>query len=531
MLTKPFPLGEKMPEAPAPGVDTDNLTLEDGTQIVILQPGVGGRTVQPFDAIRFRYAAFKEDGAELMSNADDPVCDHVREDFLHQGVESAKDVPLTGLAAAVRNLTPGTRARIYVPVGSDAGPAQSLASGKGSPRPGAPDAAPKGEPFPVVFDFALLDVIPAPKMPSLDESAGTWRTVQGIRYRFLKRGEGGPAPKHYAKRLSYALWNEVPWMIVYSQQQRGRQGLVTVSPGARMLPMFPKLAAVMNPGDRLVADVPPELAFGARGNKDVPPNSRTRWILEVEDVVKSPAPPDFETNAVTRTESGLEYYVIDEGQGPKAKGGDVILAHYGGWLPDGTPFDNSYYREEPITMTVGQGMIDGWAEALPMMRKGSALALKIPANLAYGDRAQGVIPANSTLHFVVRLEGINPVLTEFRELDPDKTEKTDSGLEYEVLEQGTGIKPRPTDQVMVHYYGWLTDGNKFDASLDRGRAAKFQVGGVIPGWTEGLQLMREGGHALLRIPSELGYGERGSGGAVPPNADLVFSVRLVKVIR
>lgn len=108
---------------------------------------------------------------------------------------------------------------------------------------------------------------------------------------------------------------------------------------------------------------------------------------------------------------------------------------------------------------------------------------------------------------------------------------TPSGLQYEVLTEGTGVKPAATDQVEVHYTGKLVDGTVFDSSVDRGVPATFGVTQVIPGWVEALQLMPEGSKWRLFIPSQLAYGPQGAGGVIGPNATLIFDVELLKVIK
>jgi len=107
-----------------------------------------------------------------------------------------------------------------------------------------------------------------------------------------------------------------------------------------------------------------------------------------------------------------------------------------------------------------------------------------------------------------------------------------NGLHYEVLKASAagGIKPTAADTVVVHYKGTLTDGTEFDNSYKRGEPARFPLGGVIRGWTEILQLMSVGSQWRVYIPSELGYGERGAGGAIPPNATLIFEIDLLEVI-
>jgi FKBP-type peptidyl-prolyl cis-trans isomerase FkpA len=108
---------------------------------------------------------------------------------------------------------------------------------------------------------------------------------------------------------------------------------------------------------------------------------------------------------------------------------------------------------------------------------------------------------------------------------------TGSGLQYEVIIPGDGPKPTGQDVVRVHYRGTLTNGNEFDSSYSRGQPIEFPLNGVIPGWTEGLQLMSTGSKYRLFIPSELGYGSQGAGQQIPPNSTLIFEVELLDIIR
>jgi FKBP-type peptidyl-prolyl cis-trans isomerase FkpA len=106
---------------------------------------------------------------------------------------------------------------------------------------------------------------------------------------------------------------------------------------------------------------------------------------------------------------------------------------------------------------------------------------------------------------------------------------TASGLQYEILTEGSGATPKATDKVTVHYKGTLIDGTEFDSSYARGQPVTFPLGNVIPGWTEGLQLVKTGGKAKLFIPSSLAYGERGAGAKIGPNETLVFEVELISI--
>lgn len=117
-------------------------------------------------------------------------------------------------------------------------------------------------------------------------------------------------------------------------------------------------------------------------------------------------------------------------------------------------------------------------------------------------------------------------------VDPDAPEEfttTESGLKYRIRRKSEGRKPKASDSVVAHYRGWLDDGTEFDSSYKRNEPTPFPLSGVIPGWTEGLQLIGEGGMIELEIPYALGYGERGQPPVIPPSATLHFIVELVNV--
>lgn len=119
-------------------------------------------------------------------------------------------------------------------------------------------------------------------------------------------------------------------------------------------------------------------------------------------------------------------------------------------------------------------------------------------------------------------------------LEQNKTEPgvqvTESGLQYKVLEEGNGPKPTAEDKVKVHYTGKLIDGTVFDSSIERGEPTEFNVNRVIPGWTEGLQLMSVGSKYMFYIPANIAYGERGAGQQIGPNETLIFEVELLEIV-
>jgi len=217
-----------------------------------------------------------------------------------------------------------------------------------------------------------------------------------------------------------------------------------------------------------------------------------------------------------------------QGAGAAAQAGQTVIVHYTGWLfdesaPDnkGTKFDSSLDRNEPFDFPLGGGrVIQGWDEGVAGMQEGGERTLVIPSEMGYGARgAGGVIPPNAKLVFDVKL------------LKVIKTDMVDTKV-------GDGEEAQEGQHVTVHYTGWLFDknaadnkGTKFDSSRDRDEPFDFPLGmgQVIQGWDMGVQGMKVGGQRTLVIPPEMGYGRRGAGGVIPPNATLVFEVELLAV--
>ena len=218
------------------------------------------------------------------------------------------------------------------------------------------------------------------------------------------------------------------------------------------------------------------------------------------------------------------------GTGMQAGVGDVLEVNYvGALLSDGTEFDASWNRSQTFFVPIGMGaVIPGWDQGIVGMREGGRRVLITPPDLAYGSSGAGSsIPPDATLVFVVDLVAILDLQP------PAIPEPTEVGalLEVEDLVVGTGDPVESGDTVTVHYLGTLTDGTVFDASWRRGMpfTTTIGVGMVIPGWDQGIVGMREGGRRLLKIPSDLAYGERGSGAAIPPDTPLLFVVDLIRI--
>jgi peptidylprolyl isomerase len=246
-----------------------------------------------------------------------------------------------------------------------------------------------------------------------------------------------------------------------------------------------------------------------------------------------PAPPDVAAppdDAVCAS-NGLCSKVLAKGTGTDHPDSwDKVTVHYSGWTTDGEMFDSSLKRGQPSTFPLNR-VIPGWTEGLQLMVTGEKRRLWIPTELAYNNMPGR--PAGM-LVFDVELISIEdqpkppdpPSAPEDVAAPPAGAEKTASGLASKVLKPGTGSEhPKPTSTVTVHYSGWTTDGKLFDSSVVRGQPATFPLNRVIPGWTEGVQLMVVGEKRRLWIPEDLAY--KGASGA--PQGMLVFDVELISI--
>jgi peptidylprolyl isomerase len=248
-----------------------------------------------------------------------------------------------------------------------------------------------------------------------------------------------------------------------------------------------------------------------------------------------PAPPDVAAPPpdAQKTSSGLATKVLTPGKGgahPSAS--DRVTVNYTGWTTDGKMFDSSVVRGTPSTFPLNR-VIAGWTEGVQLMTLGEKRRFWIPESLAY--KGQPGRPAGM-LVFDVELLGIAespkasgaepPRAPADVAAPPADARRTPSGLAYKVLTPGTGKQhPGPATRVTVHYSGWTTDGQMFDSSVARGQPATFALNQVIPGWTEGVQLMVAGEKTRFWIPEKLAY--KGQPGA--PKGMLVFDIELISI--
>lgn len=264
-----------------------------------------------------------------------------------------------------------------------------------------------------------------------------------------------------------------------------------------------------------------------------------------------------------KTESGIYYSITKEGNGKHPTAEDAVNVHYHGTVLDGTVFDSSVDRGEPIEFPL-DGVIKGWTEGIPLLQEEGKGILYIPSGLAYGANPPqgGKIKPNDPLIFEVELldviskaeyaakqqkdftEKLAAYIAPFKEKMGAKddaalqahikknkldVQKTEDGIYYIIEEAGSEEKANITSNVTVHYTGTLLNGKKFDSSVDRGQPATFPLARVVPGWSLGIPLIGKGGKATLLIPSHLGYGAQGQGEDIPANSCLIFDVEVIDI--
>ncbi|MDP9034707.1 MAG: FKBP-type peptidyl-prolyl cis-trans isomerase [Myxococcota bacterium] len=246
-----------------------------------------------------------------------------------------------------------------------------------------------------------------------------------------------------------------------------------------------------------------------------------------------PAPADVAAPPAdaAKTASGLASKVLVAGTGKDHPGAtDKVKVDYTGWTKSGEMFDSSVTQGQPISFPLN-GVIPGWTEGLQLMVVGEKRRLWIPAALAYGDHPRSGAPAGDLVFDVELLDLTRapkpPAVPSDVASAPPTAKKTASGLAYRVLTPGTG-KEHPTvaSNVIVNYSGWTTDGKMFDSSVTRGEPARFRLGNVIKGWTEGVQLMTKGEKTRFWIPGDLAYGTKPTRPGVP-SGTLVFDIELI----
>jgi len=366
----------------------------------------------------------------------------------------------------------------------------------------------------------------APKMPADTEIVSL---PSGLKYSVLRKGDSATkAMKGDMVRMHYTGWL-TDGTVFDSSVTRGQPFVFELGRG-EVIKGWDEGVALMNKGDKLKLTIPADLGYGARATGKIPANATLVFEVELLDIVWRFAQVNPSTKKTTP--SGVGYEVLSEGKGVTPKPGDLVRFHFAVWRSSGEMLscDDRESRGRPrpkpgATGTVGEMPAMGLSEALQLCPLDGSVRIELPASASFQRLPPNTKP-ESTIVWEVRLLEIVTVPS-FSMPEPSKLVTLPSGLAYEVVKPGTGKRPAASDMVTVHYVGWLTNGNRFDTSYSTGQPASFSLGGVIKGWTEGVQLMQEGAIYKFVIPPGLAYGEAGAGADIPPNSTLVFQIELI----
>lgn len=372
-----------------------------------------------------------------------------------------------------------------------------------------------------------IDESQVPELPVLGDEAVT--TESGLQYEDVVLGEGQEAVNNDIVSVHYTGYLD-DGTVFDSSLPRGTPFDVSLGLG-QVIKGWDEGLLGMKIGGQRVLVIPAELAYGEQSRGNIPANSTLTFSVEMLDIQKSPVPAEVSDYIVD--ESGAEYAILEEGDGPAAEKGDIVRFDYNAWLEEGAVlFDSSTQAGRPASLPLGQSGLEGLDLGMVGIKSGETRQIRIPPELAYGETGagNGIIPPNATLIFEIRLLDmkISPKLSLADEAD---FETTDSGLEYAVLQEGEGDVVEKDQGVSVHYSGWLEDGTLFDSSIPRDTPFTFVVGAgdVIAGWDEGVEGMKVGEKRQLRIPGDLAYGPTGSPPTIPPDATLIFDVEVLAI--
>ncbi len=346
------------------------------------------------------------------------------------------------------------------------------------------------------------------------------KTDSGLQYGVLQKGGDEAAPQaNDVVEVHYTGWL-TDGTKFDSSRDRGKPATFPVN---GVIKGWIEGLQLMTPGARFKFVIPGDLAYGKNGRPPkIPGDATLVFDVELLKVKRMPKMPSGNPDAQKTTAAGARFEITAKGNGAKIKAGQGLKMRYAIWRPNGELLDCTESNNDfHISGTVDSLPYPWLGELAAELEIGGTLRAEVPEKLYPNPRSDTV--------WELQMIGVSDV-PQFRKCDPEKLKTTDSGLIYEVIEQGTGESPTAADTVSAHYTGWLLENGKmFDSSHARGEPTEFPLGGVIKGWTEGLQLMQVGGKYLFTIPASLGYGERGAPPTIPANATLVFLVELVSI--
>jgi peptidylprolyl isomerase len=356
--------------------------------------------------------------------------------------------------------------------------------------------------------------------------ADAMKTASGLASKVLSPGTGTDHPgQNDSVKVNYSGWTTDGKMFDSSVAplQPGRKAEPITLSLSHVIPGWTEGIQLMVVGEKRRLWIPEDLAYKGRPGA---PAGMLVFDVELLDITPGPKPPPDVAAApadAEKTKDGLASKVTEKGTGTThPQQNDSVRVNYSIWQTDGKLLDSS--KDKPAVRPVS-GINQGWTEGLQLMVVGEKRTFWVPAALAIPVRP-GATPTDLTI-LVELVEILAAPKTPPDVKGPPKDAKVEKdGLATKVLTKGTGtVHPTPTNSVTVQYAGWTTDGKMFDSSYTRGTPATFGVSGVIPGWSEAIQLMVEGEKRRIWIPEQLAY----KGQPQRPQGMLVFDVELVKI--
>jgi len=263
---------------------------------------------------------------------------------------------------------------------------------------------------PLIIEVELLSSKPAP-VPVAAAPDQLVKTASGLQYYDITKGDGAEAVKNSTVATDYSVWVKTDTGYNFIASSEGGTPLdFVVGRRDKAFPGWDEGTTGMKVGGKRQLIIPPELALGAQGARDIPPNATLVMEIGLVSATEPQVPTKVDEKNYTTTPSGLKYYDITPGTGATPTAGQTVVVQYTGWLQDGTQFDSSIGRATPFSFQLGKGnVIPGWDEGISTMKVGGKRQLVIPPALAYGDTGSGnVIPPGATLIFDVELVSVQP---------------------------------------------------------------------------------------------------------------------------
>lgn len=388
----------------------------------------------------------------------------------------------------------------------------------------------------------------ADSTPSAGEEAaesGSRVTASGLEYIEVEEGSGAQAMPGDLVSVHYTGTLEDGTEF---DSSAGRDPIQFVLGQGGVIQGWDEGIALMRVGGQAQLIIPPSLGYGAEDYGPIPGGSTLYFDVELVSAEPAPTPvlpptaePPTSVNPddYTTTDSGLQYYFLEEGNGEMPELGEVASVSFAGWVEGGSKFGDSQ-DGVPLEFVVGEGQIlPGWDEMVLLMQVGDVVQFILPPELGLGEAGSGngVIPPNATLIFEMELIGIlpppptpTPAPPPVSVAEADYT-VTDSGLKFFMITEGSGELIESGDLVTLHYKMFDETGLQLENSYDFGQPVQIVAGSgqAGPGWDEALLMMSSSSQAQFVLTPELAYGDQAAN--APVEGNLVFEIEVLDVVK